>query len=368
MIPRGVRARLMLFLVIAAVGVSYTGAQYAGLDRLFGAGGYQVSVLLVESGGVFENAEVTYRGVAVGRVTGLRLRPGGVTVELHIEDTAPPIPADTRAVVANRSAIGEQHVDLRPDREIGPFLADGSVIPAERVSLPPHPAAVLTNLDRLVRSVPTESLRTVVDELGQGFAETGPALGQLIDGAGAVTRTATEHLPQTVGLLGNAGTVLRTQQEQSDEILAYSQGIELLAARLKASDPELRRVIATSPQVARQVEELLDDAGSALSTVTANLLTLSRVTQTRTAAIEQLLVTFPVVNAIGPSLAPDGRGHLGITLNFYDPAPCTRGYEGTPQRRADDFSPVRTNSELRCAEPEGSPTSVRGAQHAPSGR
>ena len=240
-----------------------------------------------------------------------------------------------------------------------------SLIPAERASIPPQPATVLTNLDRLASSVPTESLRTVVNELGQGLADTGPALGQLIDGAGAATRSATDHLPQTVGLLNNAGTVLRTQREQRDEILAYSQGIELLAAQLKTSDPDLRRVIAASPEVAGQVEELLDDAGSALSTVTANLLTLSRVTQPRTAAIEQLLVTFPVVNAVGPTLSPDGQGHLGIILNFYDPAPCVRGYQGTPRRRADDFSPVRTNYAVHCAEPDGSPTSVRGAQHAP---
>ena len=30
--------------------------------------------------------------------------------------------------MANRSAIGEQYVDLQPDTDQGPFLEDGSVI------------------------------------------------------------------------------------------------------------------------------------------------------------------------------------------------------------------------------------------------
>ena len=40
--------------------------------RLFGDG-YVVTADFAESGGIFTNAEVTYRGVAVGRVDRLRL-------------------------------------------------------------------------------------------------------------------------------------------------------------------------------------------------------------------------------------------------------------------------------------------------------
>ncbi|MBY8852911.1 MlaD family protein, partial [Saccharothrix sp. MB29] len=58
--------------------------------------------------------EVTYRGVPVGRVGPIRLVDRRVEVELRITAGAPPIPADLEAVVANRSAVGEQYVDLRP--------------------------------------------------------------------------------------------------------------------------------------------------------------------------------------------------------------------------------------------------------------
>ncbi len=72
------------------------------------------------SGGIFTNAEVTYRGVPVGRVGDLTLTQDGVSVALMIDDSAPQIPASAKAVVANRSAIGEQYVDLQPDTTRAP--------------------------------------------------------------------------------------------------------------------------------------------------------------------------------------------------------------------------------------------------------
>ena len=367
MITRKIRVQLAVFLLIAAVGVTYVGGRYAGLDRLFGTGGFRMTVQLADSGGIFENAEVTYRGVAVGRVVDLRLTSTGVAVELDIDDTAPPIPAATRALIANRSAIGEQFVDLQPDDGAPPYLTHGAVIPVERTGLPPRAEDVLANLDRLVTSVPIDSVQTVVDELGTAFTGAGPPLQQLLDGGGAFVDTATEHLPQTVGLLADGRKVLATQEEQRAEILAYSSGLRQIAEQLADSDPDLRRVIAASPRVARHVEDILRTSGSEMSVLIANLLTVSETTVTRTDAIEQLLVAFPVINAFTPSTAPDGRGHLGLVLNFFDPLPCTEGYEDTVQRRADDVTRAPANYDVQCAEPPDSPISVRGSQNAPRG-
>src|SRR4051812_50137111 len=93
MLTRGVRVRVVVFVVIAVVAVVYTGARYAGLDRLFGGSGYTVVVQLPDSGGIFTNAEVTYRGVAVGRVGQLRLRRGGGGGGVQMGSSGPPIPS-----------------------------------------------------------------------------------------------------------------------------------------------------------------------------------------------------------------------------------------------------------------------------------
>ena len=224
MLLRATKFRLFLFAMIAVVGIVYVGGTYAGLDRLFGARGYRVTVQLADSGGIFANAEVTYRGVTVGRVERLRLSDDGIDVILDIDDDAPPIPADTDAVVANRSAVGEQYVDLQPAHDRGPYLADGSVVPrvadedAVRARRRCCPTWTVWST-----SVPQDSLRTTVDELYLAFQNTGPALQVLLDSAGTLTATATEHLPQTTSLLANGRVVLDTQAEQTQQILDYSR-------------------------------------------------------------------------------------------------------------------------------------------------
>ena len=67
---------------------------------------------------------LAYQG-AVGEVGALRLTDDGMEADLVIDDDAPPIPANSRAVVANRSAVGEQYVDLQPLSDGGPYLTDG---------------------------------------------------------------------------------------------------------------------------------------------------------------------------------------------------------------------------------------------------
>ena len=104
MLSNRVRVQVVLFVVIALATTAFVGANYAGLGRLFGSGSYTVKLELAEGGGLFTNGEVTYRGVAVGRVGELRLTVTGMEADLLIDDAAPPIPADSRAVVAQASA------------------------------------------------------------------------------------------------------------------------------------------------------------------------------------------------------------------------------------------------------------------------
>lgn len=358
-------AKLLAFGLVAVLSVGYAGAKYAGLDRLFGTRGYVVTAQLADSGGIFVNAEVTYRGVAVGRVATMRLDEQGVAVDLDIDSGAPKIPADTQAVVADRSAVGEQYVDLRPNHESGPYLHDGSAIALDKTKLPVSPDTVLTDLDEFVSSVHPSSLQTVVNETYDAFAGTGPDLQQLLDTAESFTSTATENLPQTTQLLADGRTVLDTQERQARNITALATGLRRIAQQLKTSDPDLRTLLDETPQLADDIDTILAVSGTDLGVLIANLLTTVQITAVRTDAIEEQLVALPVISAFSRSVASNGEGHLGLVLDFFDPHSCTKGYQTTGQRPANDTSDVPANTQAYCAEPAGSPTDVRGAENAP---
>ncbi|GAA1286894.1 MlaD family protein [Pseudonocardia aurantiaca] len=366
MITRIVRFQLVAFLVITLVGVGYAGFRYAGFGNIFGATTYPVRLQLAESGGIFTGADVTYRGVSVGRVGPLTLVPDGVEVQLDIRRDAPAIPADLDAAVHNLSAIGEQYVDLMPATSSGPVLEAGSVIPVSRTSTPVPVEKLVVSLDDFVRSVPLDSLRTVVDELGTGFADTAQPLQRILDTTNAFTADAVDALPQTLKLIRDGRTVLTTQNDVAGSFQSFSHDLALLADQLRSSDPDLRRLLQTGPDASWQVRSLLRDSGHGIGELVANLLTVSQVAEPRQDAIRQLLVTYPgVIGTTYTVLPDDGTAHLGLVINVSDPFPCSQGYQSTDRRPGNDVQPLPPNSGASCAEPPGSPITVRGAQNVP---
>jgi phospholipid/cholesterol/gamma-HCH transport system substrate-binding protein len=371
-LTKRVRLQLIAFFVIAVVAIVYAAFRFTDLGRVFGADGYTVKMNLHDSGGIFTNAEVTYRGYNVGRVGEIHLTRDGIQVDLDIDPDAPQIPSDLDAVVANRSAVGEQYVDLRPRDDKGPYLSGESVIAAERTMTPVGTDAVIRDLDSLASSVPTDSLRTVVDELDKAFAGTGDDLQVLLDSTGDFTSMARQHLPQTITLIEDGGTVLDTQNAQAGNIKSFADSLQSLSEQLKNSDVDLRRLITETPRVSTQVTNLLAESGPGLGVTIANLLTTADILRARKDGLEYAFVSYPLFSAAGQGLlkADPGQVHLGLALNLFNPPPCTKGYEQTERRNGTDTNPeadTPTPPQTYCAEPPGSPVNVRGSANAPYG-
>jgi phospholipid/cholesterol/gamma-HCH transport system substrate-binding protein len=362
-------ARLVaLFAVISIGGIAFVGFRYVGAGDLVGLGPDTVRMQMTESGGIFPDAAVSYRGVEVGKVGDMRVTPTGLEIELLINRTAPDIPNNGVAVVANRSAVGEQYVDLQPTRDGAPFLQDGDVIPASRTRTPVPVDSLLADVNALATSVPLPELRGTVDELYNAFNRTGPQLQRLIDASNPLVRSAIANLPQTAQLLADGRTVLTTQAQLGGPITSFSRDLRLFTAQLKADDPNLRRLLRAAPPAATQLEGLIRDVGPDLSRTLFNLLTITSIVAPRLDGLEQVLVTYPVLSAGAPAVVPgDGTVHFGLVLNFNDPPPCRAGYLPTSEwlpanANLDNSLPLDTN--LRCN--EAPPINVRGSQNNPN--
>src|SRR3954453_5463731 len=87
MIRRTTKIQLILFVVITLLGLSYVSAEYVGLAKyVTGDDGCQVTADFRDSGGIFTDAEVTYRGVTVGTVGDLHLLGNGIRVDLDLSN------------------------------------------------------------------------------------------------------------------------------------------------------------------------------------------------------------------------------------------------------------------------------------------
>ncbi|MFC8449193.1 MlaD family protein [Kitasatospora sp. NPDC057223] len=368
MLTLGTRLRNIAFLLVAVLVLGFIAVRYADLGRYVGMRGYYVvQVELPETGGLFEHADVTYRGVSVGRVGPIVLTGSGVRAELRIDDSAPRIPARLEAVVANLSAVGEQYIDLRPSTDDGPYLADGSTVAEQDTRTPAPVTNLLTSVDRLTTSVPLQSLRTVVDEFGQAFVGQDANLKALLDNSSRFIAAADAALPGNTTLLVDARTVLDTQADEGAAIRSFAADARRLAEQLNSSDADLRRVIAAGPSAAGEVSALLRDLDPGLSVLLANLLTTSDIAVTRQRGIEELLVRLPAVAAAGATAVDEKGLRVGMALTFFSPLPCTAGYGDTTRRNGLDVGAAPAfNTSARCTSAPGTGIDVRGSANAPT--
>ncbi len=366
-ITRRVKTQLLVFTAITLVGVAYVGARYAQLDKAIFDQTFVVTAHLPDSGGSFAGGEVTYRGTTIGRIDELKLVDGGVDAMLEIDNEWDDIPAETLAVVGNRSALGEQYVDLQPLVDDGPYLKDGSEIAQENTRLPIAPVQLLADLSTTVANVDLEDLQTTVSELGKAFEGSGDDLGQIIDTSNSFIKTANENFEITTSLIRQSRTVLQTQLDKTSAIRNFSKNLALFSSTLANSDNDLRALINTGSGAAKELRSFIDENDTELAALFNNLRIVGDLQVQNLDGIEQLLVFYPYVVENGFSVvAKDPNtgeydAHFGTVLT--EKPLCHDGYEKNV-RPPSDGSRVPMNVNARCTEP-ATRTNARGAQNLP---
>ena len=322
---RGVKIRLATFVVLAAVGIVYVAGAYLGIvDRVLGRG-VTIHATLPSSGGIFVGSEVDYRGVKVGKVTGMQVTRDGVRLTMRLEQNTK-LPTSSTFHVANLTAVGEQYVDFEPTSTAGPYATSGHTFTGTSSALPVSTDTILVDLSKFVNSLDPNDLQTVVHELGTMFTGNAENLGKLIDSAGKFVSTAKAHEQETVDLLDSGGAVLKTQQTHKKDILAFARGLAEISATLKDSDPQLRTILQGGTSAVREVNSLVKGLEPTLPLFLSNLVTVNQVVTARLPALEQTLVAMPILVRNGFTGTPgDGFGHLNMQLSYTVPA-CAEGY------------------------------------------
>lgn len=354
---RANRIRLLIFVILGSLAVIYAGTNYARLTERFLPTGYRVTVDLRESGGLFPRSEVTFRGVTVGRVEDLEFRTDGVRATLRLGNDWR-IPADLTAEVHNRSAIGEQYLDLVPSRDTGPFLHDGSRIGPEATTTPIDDQELIVAADELFRSIPTRDLRTLVDESADAFGGAGSDLGRVIDNSATLVRAAEEALPATLSLLRDGRIVLSTQVRQLRTIGDYLADLRTVSGVLADRDGAVRTVLIDGTEAARQLRLLARGISPNLPRLLTNIIDLSALLGDRRDELEETLVALPWALASAQTPGRDGRAHFTF-VGAADPQPCRTGYiPAESWQSPNDLTPSRLPATLGCRTPASVPRGV----------
>ena len=246
------------FVVVAVVGVLATGwaaIQLADV-RFWGPSPSTVEVHLAASGGALKGAEVTYLGVAIGKVRSVELTREDITLQLEVEPTGD-MASELRADVRQKTSLGEPYVDLAPAAEgARKGDVDGAVVPVERTTTP-------ETLDKLFKAG-ADLLDTVnADDVGRvadgfsGIVGHEDDIGDILAAGADLGKIASERQAELGRLFASMSELAVTLEANQGALRDAFAGGADLGAVLRAREAELRSILERGAQVGRDGSDLL---------------------------------------------------------------------------------------------------------------
>ncbi|MGH9058374.1 MAG: MCE family protein, partial [Acidimicrobiales bacterium] len=311
--------RMVLLAAILVTGLWYI--TFEALQIHVGSGPYAVDLHMPAGGGLYQGGYVSFRGVDVGRVTSLQVRTDGVVAKLAI-NRGTRIPANTDVRVRDLSAVGEQYVDFTPRTDSGPYLHGGSVVNVPPANLPLTVGNILADGSSFANSISSPALNSLLATLTDALQGTGPSLRTLLSSGQTLTSNLESVQPQTSALIDSGQGLLQTGINTNGDIYGASTSLAQLTAQLKASDGDLRALMANGTPAAQTLGQTLQADQAAVQGVLQNSAVDTAATEADRPAFQALLASLPpAIRALTSIAGPDA---LRFQVVFNDKWPlCT---------------------------------------------
>ncbi|MGH3531434.1 MAG: MCE family protein [Mycobacterium sp.] len=364
MLTRLIKIQLVLLAGFAVVAVAVLGWYFLRIPSLVGVGRYTLYADLPQSGGLYRTANVTYRGITIGKVTDVEPTQRGARAAMSI-DAGYRIPSDSKANVHSVSAVGEQYLDLVSTSDRGPYLQDGQTITKSQVPSQIGPALDAANHGLEV--LPKEKIASLLTETSRAVGGLGSSLQRLVDATQAIAHDFNGSIDDVDDIIMRSAPIIDSQVDSGDAIARWAADLNTLAAQTAQQDPAVQSILANAAPTADQINATFNDVRDSLPQTLANLEVVLDMLKRYHNGVEQALVFLPQSGAIAQSATSAYPDHasLDVALAINQPPPCLTGFLSASQWR----SPADTSTEplpsgTYCKIPQDTPSNVvRGARN-----
>jgi phospholipid/cholesterol/gamma-HCH transport system substrate-binding protein len=257
--PRRSALVAALAFALSCIGlVVFVWTQFGGTIP-FSPEGYRVSAAFREAGQLVPGADVRISGVNVGRVAEISSRGVDSIVTVEVYPQYAPLPASTRAILRQKTLLGEGYVQLSAGPRTGRMLRDGATIPVAQVQATQSLDQVLgafdkptqRNFEALLNGTAAalagrgQDLNNALGNLNPATTELTAVVGVLNEQQGNVRRLISTGAT-VLGTLGSRSAQLRTLITAGDQVLASTAARNAaLSATVDALPPFLGRLRST---------------------------------------------------------------------------------------------------------------------------
>jgi phospholipid/cholesterol/gamma-HCH transport system substrate-binding protein len=361
-----IRRQLVVFGILTVISLGVLGIYYLQMPSLVGIGRYTLKAELPASGGLYPTANVTYRGITIGKVTDVEPTEHGAEATMSI-DSRYKIPIDAVANVHSVSAVGEQYLDLVSTGNPGKFLSEGQTI--TKGTVPAEIGPALDTANRGLAVLPKDKIGQLLDETAESVGGLGPALQRLVDSTQAIVGDFRTNITNVNDIIQNSGPILDSQVNSNNAIERWARNLNRLAAQSAANDQHVKSILSQAAPTADQVNDVFNDVRDSLPQTLANLEVVIDLLKRYHTGAEQLLVFLPQGASIAETVSAPfpNQAALDLALSINQPPPCLTGFVPASEWRSPaDTSLAPLPSGTYCKIPMETPANaVRGSRNIP---
>jgi phospholipid/cholesterol/gamma-HCH transport system substrate-binding protein len=273
------------------------------------AKGYRLTVEFNQASELGTQAAVEISGVQIGTVVavGLDRRTGLTRATLQINPSYAPRPVNTRAILRQKSLLGETYVELSPGNPDARKFADGATLPRGQVAATVQLDQILSTFDPTTR----QAFETWMEQGGMAISGRGEALNAALaelypfaTNTDAVLAVLRRDSSATSALLSDGAQVLKAVAANPTElqslIRAADQVFSTTASRNQALAAAFRATpafLTATRQTVAQLDKFADDAQPLVDELKPAATQLSP-------ALEQTAQLAPQLRTVMQALAP----------------------------------------------------------------
>jgi phospholipid/cholesterol/gamma-HCH transport system substrate-binding protein len=262
--------------------------------------GYRIHASFAEATQLSTEADVRISGVPVGKVKTIEpdKRTGRSDVTIELKTRYAPLPSDARAILRQKTLLGETYVELTPGSANAPKLAEGGTLRESQVSQTVQLDEILRTFDKPTRQAFQSWMQEQAKGIGSYGRDINDALGNLAPFA-EDTAHVVDILNRQEGavrsLISNTGVVFDALSARDGQLRSLIVNANRVFQTTAARDQQLKDAFLALPTFERESQQTLDR----LTAFSRNANPL--VTQLRPAARE-LSPTLRDLGALSPDL------------------------------------------------------------------
>ena len=275
----------------------------------FNAQGYRFSVEFDQATELASNAQVTIAGVNVGHVVSVKLDRGtGLDrAVLQIDTRYVPRPTGTRAILRQKTLLGETYVALSAGNPHGPKLRDGATLPRAQVAPTVQLDQILNTFDpRTRRAFQTWMVQggIALTNRGQQFNAALADLYPFATNVDSVLSVLHRQGAATTTLLADGGQVFSALSKSPAQLQSFVSNSNQVFSATAARDVSLAATIRAFPAFLRQTRSTIDRLSRFASTAKPLVDELHPAAVALTPALRSLNTVAPELRTLMTDVAP----------------------------------------------------------------